>query len=60
MPETTALLADAIYRKHLEGRQHPEKPDRFDAVMGGLESAGLMGRLLRISPRPATEEELLL
>jgi len=60
MPETTALLADPIYRKHLEGREHPERPERFDAVMRGLESAGLVDGLLRIPSRPATEEELLL
>jgi acetoin utilization deacetylase AcuC-like enzyme len=60
MPETTALLADPIYRKHLEGREHPERPERFDAVMHGLESAGLLERVLRIPARPAAEEELLL
>ncbi len=60
MESTTALLAGDIYRKHLEGRRHPEKPERYDAVMQGLESAGLLDRLQRIAPRPATEEELLL
>jgi len=57
---TTALLADPIYRKHLEGRQHPERPERLDAVMQGLGRAGLLERVSRIAPRPATEEELLL
>jgi acetoin utilization deacetylase AcuC-like enzyme len=57
---TTALLADPIYRQHLEGRDHPERPERYDAVMQGLAGAGLLGRLSRIPPRPATEDELLL
>jgi acetoin utilization deacetylase AcuC-like enzyme len=57
----TALLADPVYRKHLEGRLgHPERPERFDVVMQGLESAGLTGSLLRVPSRVATEDELLL
>jgi len=25
---TTALLADSIFREHLAGREHPERPER--------------------------------
>jgi acetoin utilization deacetylase AcuC-like enzyme len=57
---TTALLADPVFRDHLAGRQHPERPERFDAVMRGLEQAGLLERLARVEGRSATEEELLL
>ncbi|HEV3200870.1 MAG TPA: histone deacetylase [Bryobacteraceae bacterium] len=57
---TTALLIDPIYREHLVGREHPERPERFDAVVQGLRDAGLVDRLGRVQPRPATEEELLL
>jgi acetoin utilization deacetylase AcuC-like enzyme len=60
VPGTTALLADPIYRKHLEGREHPERPERYDAVMRGLESAGLLTRLVRVPARPAAQDELLL
>ncbi len=61
MARKTALLADPIYRTHLEGRDgHPERPERFDAVMQGLESAGLVERMLRIPVRDAIEDELLL
>jgi len=56
----TALMADPIFREHLAGRQHPERPERFDAVMHGLAQAGLLDRLPRIDSRAATEEELLL
>src|SRR5579885_249896 len=58
---TTALLADPIYREHLADRQgHPERPERFDAVVCAIEKAHLLPDLLRVSPRPATEDELLL
>jgi acetoin utilization deacetylase AcuC-like enzyme len=56
----TALLADPVFREHLAGREHPERPERFDAVMRGLRQAGLLERLARVGPRAATEEELLL
>ena len=54
------MLADPIFREHLAGREHPERPERFDAVMRGLRQAGLLERLVRVEPRAATEEELLL
>jgi acetoin utilization deacetylase AcuC-like enzyme len=57
---STALLADPIFREHLAGREHPERPERFDAVMRGLKQAGLLERLARVDGRAATEEELLL
>ncbi|MCX6626117.1 MAG: histone deacetylase [Candidatus Solibacter sp.] len=57
---TTALMADAICRDHLAGRAHPESPERYDAVMEGLKSAGLRDRMLRLEARDATENELLL
>jgi acetoin utilization deacetylase AcuC-like enzyme len=56
----TALAADPICRGHLAGRQHPERPERFDAVLDGLRSAGLLDRLLPLDSRAATEDELLL
>ena len=60
MEPTTALLADPIFREHLAGREHPERPERFDAVVRGLRQAGLLERLARVDRRAATEEELLL
>lgn len=57
----TALLSGSIYREHLAGRVgHPERPERYDAVIGALEQSGLARDLLPIKPRPATQEELLL
>ena len=60
MQSGTVLLADPVYRRHLEGRNHPESPSRFDAVLGGLRQAGLLDRLGRLERRAASEEELLL
>jgi acetoin utilization deacetylase AcuC-like enzyme len=56
---STVLLADPIYREHLVGvRGHPERPERFDAVLGALRGAGLFEHLGRVESRDATEEEL--
>lgn len=60
MTQSTALAADPVSREHLAGRDHPECPERFDAVLDGLRGAGLLGRLGRIPPRAATIDELLL
>jgi hypothetical protein len=29
----TALLADPLFKDHLTGASHPERPERYDAVM---------------------------
>jgi acetoin utilization deacetylase AcuC-like enzyme len=60
MKTSTALIADPRCRNHLAGRDHPERPERFDAVMEGLRRVGLLERLVPVSARPATIEELLL
>ena len=60
MEPVTALLADPIFREHLAGREHPERPERFDAVLRGLRQAGLLERVARVDRRAATGEELLL
>lgn len=55
----TALLADPIYREHLLDRDgHPERPERYDAVMEGL--APWAAHLGLIPSRDACHEELLL
>lgn len=57
---TTAISADPICREHLAGRQHPESPARFDAVVDALRDRGLLDRALPLAPRAATEDDLLL
>jgi len=56
----TALLADPVYRQHDPGAGHPERPERYDAVVDGLTRAGLMKSLGRIEARSATEDEIAL
>jgi acetoin utilization deacetylase AcuC-like enzyme len=56
----TALYADARCREHLAGREHPERPERFDAVLKGLRQAGLWECLAPLGARSASLEELLL
>jgi acetoin utilization deacetylase AcuC-like enzyme len=60
MDKSTALAADPICREHLVGREHPERPERYDAVEGALRQAGLLDRLTRLDTRAATEDELAL
>jgi len=62
MPDAlpTALVADVHCKEHDTGRGHPERSERFDAVVRGLEGAGLMSRLHRLEPRAVTADDLLL
>jgi acetoin utilization deacetylase AcuC-like enzyme len=54
---TTAIFADPICREHLAGRDHPERPERFDAV---VEALGARGWAIETAGREATEDELRL
>jgi acetoin utilization deacetylase AcuC-like enzyme len=54
----TALLLDSVYKQHITGPGHPERPERYDAVAATLERKGLVKSLARISVRPATEDEI--
>jgi acetoin utilization deacetylase AcuC-like enzyme len=56
----TAIVYEPLYREHRPGGPHPEAPERCDAVMDGIARAVPEARLLRLSPRPASEEDLLL
>lgn len=56
----TALATDPICEAHDPGPGHPESPDRYDAVMDGLKTAGLLDKLQRLPARDASREELLL
>jgi len=50
----TALIADAHCQQHDTGHGHPERPERFAAVMEGLKRAGLLEKLLQLPPRAVT------
>lgn len=55
---TTALLLDSVYKQHITGSGHPESPERYDAVMAGLEREGLVKGAARVQRRLAAEDEI--
>ena len=56
----TGLMSDPSFREHLAGREHPERPERYDAVMQNLAAAGMLDTITAIPSRQVTEDELLL
>jgi acetoin utilization deacetylase AcuC-like enzyme len=56
----TALLADRVYKLHVTGEGHPERPARYDAATGGLEHAGLLNKMERVAVRRAAMDEVAL
>ncbi|MEB3322732.1 MAG: histone deacetylase [Synechococcaceae cyanobacterium] len=59
-PLPTGLVLDPLCREHDPGAGHPERPARFDAVVAGLQRAGLLQRCRVLPPREAGQEDLLL
>ncbi|KAK2850937.1 hypothetical protein Q5P01_007213 [Channa striata] len=58
----TGLVYSEIFTHHknLWEPSHPESPDRVTAIMKELERQELLSHCIRVEPREATEEELLL
>ena len=56
----TGLVADPHVTEHNGGAAHPERPARYTALMNGLQSSGLLLKLVRLPGRSATEDELAL
>lgn len=56
----TALIADTLYKQHDTGMGHPERPERYDAIIHALDTAGLTRAMTRLKPRAATEDEVAL
>jgi acetoin utilization deacetylase AcuC-like enzyme len=54
----TGVVAESLCKAHDTGYEHPECPARYDAVLRGLEQAGLWDRIQHIPSRPATDGEL--
>lgn len=54
----TALLLDPLYKDHETAFDHPEAPERIDAITAAFEAAGLTTRCSRIKPRRATHDEI--
>ena len=55
---TVVVETHPAYLAHDTGRHHPERPARLDAVLAGLQTAGLGDAVVQVSPRAATRDEL--
>jgi len=55
----TGLVLDRRFEHHRTPPGHPERPERLDALFKRLDSYARAG-LVRVEPRPATEDELRL
>jgi acetoin utilization deacetylase AcuC-like enzyme len=56
----TGIVTDPIFKQHLTGEGHPERPERLDALLSALERDGLMKKVAAVEPRVATEDEIAL
>jgi acetoin utilization deacetylase AcuC-like enzyme len=52
------LGTDPVFADHDTGRGHPERPARLDAVLAGVDRAGLAEAVKPLDLRPATRAEL--
>lgn len=52
------LATSPRFLDHEAGFGHPERPARLEAVLDGIEAAGVSDGLRRFAPRPATRAEL--
>ena len=52
------LLTHPRYLDHDTGRGHPERPARLEAVLAGVQAAGLGEAVTPVEPRPAARSEL--
>ncbi|MCK4910583.1 MAG: histone deacetylase [Thermodesulfovibrionales bacterium] len=55
----TALIYDDIFLKHKTQHGHPERPERLVSIMNTLRDSDIWDSLIHLSPRKATDEELL-
>jgi acetoin utilization deacetylase AcuC-like enzyme len=53
----TAVIEDERFREHRGPAGHPERPERLAAVHAAI--AAREAELVRLAPRPATDEEIL-
>ncbi len=54
----TGIVYHDTYGKHLVPPGHPETPKRLDVIMKALAEPALAGKLLRVEPRAASDDEL--
>ena len=53
------LEAHPAFADHNAGPGHPERPERLDAVLEGIDTLDLGDDLVGVEPRPATRDELI-
>jgi len=56
-PARTGIVYSPVYKKHLTGAGHPERPERCDAIMEALASDKQL-TFKSIEPRAATDAEI--
>jgi acetoin utilization deacetylase AcuC-like enzyme len=56
----TLLVYDPIFLEHAAASDHPERPERLEAIVGHLRACGLWDRLTHLPARDATDDELRL
>jgi acetoin utilization deacetylase AcuC-like enzyme len=54
----TAYLTHDSYRKHEMGAQHPESPERLNAINDQLIASGILDHLIHYDAQPARREQL--
>ena len=59
MPQTV-IVRDQRFLEHRTGIDHPETPQRIEAIHNMLDRPGMAGRFAIIEPRLARKEEILL
>jgi acetoin utilization deacetylase AcuC-like enzyme len=55
---TTGLCTDPRFHEHRPPWEHPERPERLEAIERALADAGVSARTVQVEPRPATRAEL--
>lgn len=56
----TAFFYHEMFLEHDAGPFHPENPERLQAILLGLDRAGLLDKLRQEKPEPASEQDILL
>ncbi len=56
----TGIVADPLSKSHDPGPGHPERPERFSAVVNRLEASGIYRDLVPLPHHAATDDELAL
>lgn len=55
---SSGLLLDPVFKQHVTGPGHPERPERYDAVMQALDREDLTKAFTRLSVRQASDDEV--